>query len=1613
MKSVLRITLMALLFTVAMQAQDTLGFPPFYSIQGGVNDSVKINDGAISLSLPVRSKAGVIPISYSLHANTAINGTGSGGAWPINPGWSANVTSGYFYGMTFENQTSRFLKCPDGSDTTQLSRFVITDAFGTVHPFGNNIIYDTSGCLATQKKAGVATDGSGYYAVVTGISGWTVYSRSGAKISFGSSPYKDVNGNVISTSTCGSNCISYTDPTGTSPMSQTVTYDSTGSQITSAVHTWIDAAGNPRSYSINYTAYSVRTNFGCPAGLFPQDGAGGGPNYYPSSISTPEGNYTITYEATPNNPGWITGRIAKIVFPSGASIQYTYTGGNNGLVCTSTGSGLRVPVLTRIVTGSDGVARTWKYDTASLTNATVVTDPSGNDTVYTFSATGSGIRTLETQRQVYQGSRTTGTLLMTQLTCYNGNLTNCAAATGVSTPTKKDVYATLTGMTQSSLSETSYDSYGNMIEDKEYDFGGTSLITDRVVTYGTYSGTTCSPIGNNIQDRVCTDITTDSGSHVLSKITNSYDTKGNMTTSSRFVAGLTSLTASATYNANGTALTATDVNGAQTTNTYGACNGTMPTSVAEPLSLSRSMTWDCNGGVLKTITDENGKITTFSYLDANNHGEPYWRPFSVTDPLNNTTNFTYSPTTFESAMLFNNGASTVDALITSDGFGRKILDQTRQGPGLNSFDTVQYTYDGNGRLYKASVPCTAPAGSGCTTPVTTYLYDALNRPTTTTDGGGGTLTYTYTPTASKYDVTVATGPTPAGENTKRRQMEYDGAGRLTSVCEITSASGSGSCAQGSAKTGFWTKYAYDTATVGSNTYQRKTVTQNAQGTAQTRTYLSDDIGRLVSETNPENGTNQYFYDAAPTTPGVACAGTYNGDLVKTYDANGNTVCNTYDALHRMLLTTYPAGPNATATPAKYFAYDVPYVYSQIPNTQQNLAGRLSAAGTCASNSSCAGSTVVGEELSYSARGETTDLWQFSPHQSTYYHTVASYWANGVLNTLSGVPGQTGWTFGVDGEGRWSSAVEGANNLVTSASFNAASQPLTVNLGLGDSDSYLYDPNTDRMTKYTFTAGATPKSMVGNLTWNPNGSLSKLDITDGFNAGGTHTCKYGDPAGSVAGYDDLGRLAKVDCGASNWQQNFSFDAFGNITKSVPTGGTGIAWNPGYNAANNHYMLAGTTYDANGNLLTDSFHTYTWDADGHIAKIDSSTCGTNGTCLTYDAFGRPVERSVSATYSEILYSQLGKTAVMNGNTIIDVYIPLPGGSTYHMVPGSQHFWHPDWLGTIRLSSGRTTRTAIYDRAFAPFGEVYLNFGATDRNNFTGDTQDILPGADTPGNVVAGLFDTPNREMHPFQGRWLSPDPAGLSATDPGNPQSWNRYAYAANAPLTTTDPSGTESCDPFGDLPCEAAGDSGLQFFAPIFTGIPHSVSSSILPGEDSIFFPTRDLFTTIWQDVLGLPGSSCDLEFGGCGSVGSDFIGTGLPGSRCDWWCAQLLGWHNPFFPDDDPGVPFLRRYPISEIRSSRTIPKVTLEQAKGWCNDAVQHRYNGMGSMESLQGDPGYSVDTGTGVYTARGGALLNPAGAGNGASAQGAGGGASMALGKQADYNFCMEKYSESPESR
>jgi RHS repeat-associated protein len=312
-----------------------------------------------------------------------------------------------------------------------------------------------------------------------------------------------------------------------------------------------------------------------------------------------------------------------------------------------------------------------------------------------------------------------------------------------------------------------------------------------------------------------------------------------------------------------------------------------------------------------------------------------------------------------------------------------------------------------------------------------------------------------------------------------------------------------------------------------------------------------------------------------------------------------------------------------------------------------------------------------------------------------------------------------------------------------------------------------------MKTYAFNVNG--KSLAGTLTWDKDGTVGTLAITDTFNAGGTQTCNFM--------YDDVGRLGVppnsppppptptqyiVDCGSSPWRQVFSYDQYDNLTK---TGNPGTSWITTYNPTNN--QMTGS-YDANGRVTYDTVNTYTWDAYGKMLGVKAGStpavCGTSGFCATYDAMGRIVETSTASTYKEILYGPTGRLAQMSGQSTSEVDLPLPGGLMFKTTGtgGSNRFVvHNDWLGSARLATSLGARTWNWDTAYTPYGETYDTFG-TPKQDFTGDFQDIF----------AGLFDTPNRELATNASRWLSPDPAGAS---------WNAYAYVTN-PNSETDPTG---------------------------------------------------------------------------------------------------------------------------------------------------------------------------------------------------------------------------------
>ncbi len=520
----------------------------------------------------------------------------------------------------------------------------------------------------------------------------------------------------------------------------------------------------------------------------------------------------------------------------------------------------------------------------------------------------------------------------------------------------------------------------------------------------------------------------------------------------------------------------TDVNGEVMNYTTTSCNNIFVTSQYPTnfANLTTSQTWDCNGGVVTSSTDANGQTTHEDFYSGTST-DPFYRPVDSKDELNNVATFAYTPNSTESVFLFNGGASVIDTLSTTDSIGRSVTSQLRQGPAPNAnWDTKSRTFDSDGRAKQTSLTCVEPAGTACPASTESQTYDALNRPLIHTGTGGDIVTKTY----PANDVLTTLTPAPNNENSKATQKEYDGLGRLKSVCVISSAAGSGPCGQVNSKTGFLTTYTYDAAG-----RLLKTV-ENAQVSSpqQPRTYTYDFLGRVLSESNPESGTTSYTHD---TVSGTNCTSTSQGDLVQELDANGNTICNHYDKLHRKTYITY-AGPNSNNV-SKYFVYDAATVNSI---AMTHAEGRMAEAYTCAGSGAppCT-PKITDEGFSYDQRGQMSAYYQMSPNSNGYYTLSATYWEDHALKTVSGV-GLPTLTYGsLDGEGRVQTVgASSGTNPVSAVAYNngpgsddSIGALLTTTLGTGDTQNFTYYPTTGRMKTYSASVGATPVVISGTLT----------------------------------------------------------------------------------------------------------------------------------------------------------------------------------------------------------------------------------------------------------------------------------------------------------------------------------------------------------------------------------------------------------------------------------------------------------------------------------------------------------------------------------------------------
>ena len=176
-------------------------------------------------------------------------------------------------------------------------------------------------------------------------------------------------------------------------------------------YTYQDANGANQTVSVNYSAYTQQTAWGCGGDIAPTSVS------FPSSVSWPDGtSLSLTYEhGAGTNTGTITGRIASLTLPTGGTISYAYSGGSNGINCAD-GS---PATLTRT---ENGQTTTYVHTTinANYQASTVETLADGGTETFLFSGPvyGGNVATTLYSDVVADSS---GSVISTKLINFNGN----------------------------------------------------------------------------------------------------------------------------------------------------------------------------------------------------------------------------------------------------------------------------------------------------------------------------------------------------------------------------------------------------------------------------------------------------------------------------------------------------------------------------------------------------------------------------------------------------------------------------------------------------------------------------------------------------------------------------------------------------------------------------------------------------------------------------------------------------------------------------------------------------------------------------------------------------------------------------------------------------------------------------------------------------------------------------------------------------------------------------------------------------------------------------------------------------------------------------------------
>ncbi|QOY86918.1 RHS repeat-associated core domain-containing protein [Paludibaculum fermentans] len=597
-----------------------------------------------------------------------------------------------------------------------------------------------------------------------------------------------------------------------------------------------------------------------------------------------------------------------------------------------------------------------------------------------------------------------------------------------------------------------------------------------------------------------------------------------------------------------------------------------------------------------------------------------------------------------------------------------------------------------------------------------------------------------------------------------------------------------------------TTYAYDAMDNLTDVYQG----------VQHREFRYDQLGRLRTAKNPENGTTTYAYDKNGNLISKLSGNDYTcfGPVVTSppacnasadFDSSGAT--NYYDALNRPTSKQYSDG----TTPSVTYRYSEDLSGGPLNYQKGRLTSIVSGNTTIQFNSFDAAGRVL-------RHTQTTTGAVGSPYVFGYQYntggllTQLTYPSGRVVSTTYDDAGRAGKVLGQLGSVSTAYAGPPTGKIyIQYAPHGAVSQML---LAGGTSETWQmneqhgYNSRLQPTSISLATTAGTPVT-IRNLTFGYGGAENNGNLLSQGIAG----TGLASALSQSYQYDRLNRITKVGEGTT-WNRNFDYDQYGNGWVSAYTPSS-FAPDPStpqsqgtINADTNQTGIAGSTWDGAGNLNnigTGSFLFY-YDAENRMIR---SVLGS-ATVYQYDGQGRRVARidcpsnmttcdaaTAGAAVTSFAYDAQGQLAAEYSNH--------PSSQ-----PCTTCYLLADHLGSTRVMTD-SIGTAVQCHDYLPFGEELLA-GTSGRNGcylpasgsgvlFTGKERDAETSLDYFGaryySSAQGRFTSPDEFpggiVDPFTDQQAS-QPGPLPYADITDPQTLNKYGYVRNNPLRYTDPDG---------------------------------------------------------------------------------------------------------------------------------------------------------------------------------------------------------------------------------